>query len=371
MATPNQNLNSKIYLVTGGTGFLGVHLIKLLVSNGAIVRALVRTENCEVSNFLKELGVQFYNGSILDQIALSRASEGVDGIFHLAGLVVHSRNTVSAQAMRETNVNGTINIMRAAAIAKCRVIFASSSGTVGCSLNKNFIGTDDSPYCNEIVKNWPYYVSKIEAETKAKEIAAKENVELVIMRPSMLLGPGDVRFRSTQLILSFVDRKIPFIPSGGISFVDVRDAATCFLRAMIKQGENNPSGKSFLLASCNLSLYEFFELLEKVSGVKKPKFRNISPTIVKIGAKAIGITDKIRGLAQDPNLDPVKAEMATHFWSVDSNLSREFFSFEPIDPMRTLADTVNWIFNNRDIYGRSRLLPDQQPKLSNRLYSKL
>lgn len=83
---------------------------------------------------------------------------------------------------------------------KKKVVYASSSGVVGCSLDSSFCATEDSPYCEEIAANWPYYRGKIEAERDAIAYAEKHGVELMCMRPSMMWGPGDDRFRSTKLV---------------------------------------------------------------------------------------------------------------------------------------------------------------------------
>jgi hypothetical protein len=145
-----------------------------------------------------------------------------------------------------------------------------------------------------------------------QEIADKEGVELVILRPSAMLGPGDARFRSTHTTLSFIDRRIPFVPSGIISFVDVRDVAQCSIVGMVKENKalnwsipapispssssnlssstssssslvssTSPVGKSFLLGSANWTMFEFFDAIERCSGVQKPKLRGIPTSVIK------------------------------------------------------------------------------------------
>jgi nucleoside-diphosphate-sugar epimerase len=81
-----------------------------------------------------------------------------------------------------------------------KVVYASSSGVVGCSLDSTFCATEDSPYCEEIAAHWPYYRGKIEAERDAISYAENYGVELMCMRPSMMWGPGDDRFRCTKLV---------------------------------------------------------------------------------------------------------------------------------------------------------------------------
>uniref|UniRef100_A0A6B2LL93 NAD-dependent epimerase/dehydratase domain-containing protein n=1 Tax=Arcella intermedia TaxID=1963864 RepID=A0A6B2LL93_9EUKA len=158
------------------------------MDSGHKVRIFARTPE---NNYNNE-SVQFYEGSILDEESVLKASEGVDGIFHLAAQVIHSRLPAHADTVRASAVVGTMNVMRAASKVKCRVVYASTSGTVGCSRTPT-TANDSSPYVTEIVKHWPYYMAKIEAEMKAKKFAKEKGVELVIIRPTMMFGPGDDR----------------------------------------------------------------------------------------------------------------------------------------------------------------------------------
>lgn len=238
----------------------------------------------------------------------------------------------------KVNVEGTMNVMEVAHIFKCKVVLASTSGTVGCSKDPNFVAKDDYPYCKNVVKDWPYYDSKIECEIKALEYSQENDVPLVILRPSSMYGPEDYYGRSTGTIKSFLEKRIPFIPPGGISYLDIRDAAKAFATAMVK-GKNR---ETYLLGSKNCSIYEFFDDLEKISGVKKPSLT--LPGIVM--TKATYILDlykrKIKG-QWDQSVDPVKAEMATHWWNIDWEKATKDIDFKPIDPYKTLEDTISWL----------------------------
>ncbi len=80
----------------------------------------------------------------------------------------------------------------------------------------------------DIISRWPYYASKAYQEMAALERFQGKGLRMVIMNPSLLLGPGDDRLSSTKLILDFMARKIGAVPTGGVSFVDARDAARSF-----------------------------------------------------------------------------------------------------------------------------------------------
>eukprot|EP01104_Vermistella_antarctica_P015078 TRINITY_DN4876_c0_g1_i1.p1 TRINITY_DN4876_c0_g1~~TRINITY_DN4876_c0_g1_i1.p1 ORF type:complete len:419 (-),score=92.50 TRINITY_DN4876_c0_g1_i1:87-1343(-) len=367
----------KRYLVTGGTGFLGFHLIPLLLRRGDEVRVLSRNlskdtleadlasaskvvDNLpdDVPDRTSESKLVAVKGSILDMKTLTEAAAGVDGIFHLAGLVMHTRKKEARQQMQDTNVRGTMNVMKASVAAGCRVVYASTSGTVGCSTDAKVVANDRSPYCDSVVGTWPYYSTKIDAEKQARKYAREKAVELVCVRPSMMLGPGDIRFRSSQTVMSFMDRKIPFIPQGGASFVDVRDVAGTCVKAMDSDAKL-VAGKTFLLASMNCSLEEFFEMLSYVTGVNKPCLKNVPLAIAKGGAVLLSSFNSFIG-HDNPNVDPVKAEMASHFWNIDSEAAVVDLSFKPRPPIATLADTVCWLHDNRAQYGHPRVVVKQR-----------
>ena len=242
----------------------------------------------------------------------------------------------------ETNVVGTMNVMRAAHAAGCRrVVYASSSGVVGCSLDPDVVASDSSPYCEEVVQHWPYYVSKIEAEREARAFAAKHDIELVCMRPTMMWGPGDDRYRSTKLVLSFLTRHLPFIPPGGVSWVDVRDVAAAFVNGM----ERGRPGSTYLLGARNCSTFELFNLLQKLSGVPRPAI-SVPSWFARSGATGIDWFNRKIRRNYDASVDPVRAEMGCHFWNISSISAEEDLSFFPRPFQETAKETIDFIRKN-------------------------
>ncbi len=329
-------MKEQTYLVTGGTGFLGSHLVPLILAERNRVRLYCRKAP---ANEDVPAGAEVAVGSLTDVEALTAACRGCEGVFHLAGEVVHSREESGARRMWVTNVEGTECVMKAALAAGCRrVVYASSSGVVGCAGSFGAVATDSSPYCSDIVQYWPYYVSKIEAERRARSFAAASGLELVCMRPTMMWGPGDDRFRSTKLVLSFVTRHLPFIPPGGSSVVDIRDAAQAFLVAMTR----GRSGASYLLGAYNGTMLQLFELLERLTGVPKPAF-SVPGWVARSGAVALDFVNRrVRG-NYDPSVDPVRAEMGCHFWSISSDAARRDLGFSPRPIRVTIADTLSFM----------------------------
>src|SRR5207344_2361457 len=108
-----------------------------------------------------------------------------------------------------------------------------TSGTVAVSRRADDIADEDTPAPVDIIGRWPYYASKLYQEEAARR-ACGDKVELVILNPSLLLGPGDDRLSSTRPVLQFLARDIPVCPSGGLNFVDARDVAALLPVAMAR-----------------------------------------------------------------------------------------------------------------------------------------
>ncbi|MFU8803440.1 MAG: NAD-dependent epimerase/dehydratase family protein, partial [Bradymonadaceae bacterium] len=173
-------------LITGGTGFLGRHLIDALKARGEKnLRVLTRSFDLE----LADLGVEIIEGSLNDADDLAGAVDGVKKVYHLAGRV--ERDLDHAHKMYSLHVDGTRMLLEALKGRKVeKIVVASTSGTVGVGEDPDFMAFDDSPTADLIVKGWPYYLSKIYAERVCEEYIEEHGMPIVIMRPTLLLGPG-------------------------------------------------------------------------------------------------------------------------------------------------------------------------------------
>jgi len=137
-------------------------------------------------------------------------------------------------------------------------------------------------------------------------------------------------------------RRVPFVPSGGLSFVDARDAAAAFVAAM-RVGR---PGAAYLLAAANMSVAEYFKRIETASGVRGPFLPAPAP-LASAGAALITGALGLLGRPPDPSFDPVYAEMGAAFWYADgASAAAElgFGGYRP--PDETLADTVAWLRAN-------------------------
>ena len=322
-------------LITGGTGFLGSHLVRLLVESGA---KNLRVLTTDPPAWLGESGVETIEGSITNADDVRRAVEGVADVYHLAGRV--SRDDGDARQMYAVHVDGTRLLCDAAAAAGGRtIVMATTSGTIAVREQGEETPDERGAVPLDIIGRWPYYASKLYQERAALERFDGAGRRLVILNPSLLLGPGDERLSSTKVVLDFLARKISAVPTGGLSFVDVRDAAAAFPAAM-KAGRH---GERYLLGGPNWTFEKFFGRLERLTKVRAPRL-SLPSKLAVTGSQLIHAFYKQWDKA--PPVEPAAVEMAEYFWYLDSSKAERELGFSPRDPGETLLDTVKYLREN-------------------------
>jgi dihydroflavonol-4-reductase len=332
--SPGGAATSAITLVTGGTGFLGTHLLRLLAAEGrepARVRVLVQAAP---PPWLRALGVEIVTGSVTSADDVARALDGVGAVYHLAGLVSHL--PADAHRMYAVHVEGTRLVCEAAArVGVRRIVMASTSGTIAISRRADDRADEETPTPIELVTRWPYYASKLYQEEAARR-ACGDRVELVTLNPSLLLGPGDDRLSSTRPILQFLARDIALMPAGGLSVVDARDVAALLPVAM----ERGTAGARYLVGAVNWTFAELFGRLERLTKIAAPKVK-ISGELPFWASRAQA--SLFRQLGRRVPVEPQSVEMAQYFWYFDSGKAARDLGFVPRDPADTLRDTVTYI----------------------------
>ncbi|MBC7544633.1 MAG: NAD-dependent epimerase/dehydratase family protein [Candidatus Sericytochromatia bacterium] len=325
-------------LITGATGFLGRHVLQTMAAAGSAGRALAlvrKRSEWEAMAWTQELGgVDTLEGTVtgLDSSHLPESVGRLTGILHLAAVVHHSRR--GAEAMWQTNVEGTLNMVRLAAAHRCRMIFVSTSGVVGSFDTLAEAADEEAPFCEARVSRWPYYASKVAAEKAARALANDLGVELIFLRPPVLLGPGDHRFRSSSNIIRYLRRRLPVVFPGGMHFADIRDVSQAILTVL-----DHPSPRPiYHLPGAASELDTFFRWIAQAVG-REPDWRTV-PSRLAWGA---AVLNQWLGSTLSFLPDPVVIEMGSSYWGLKSLYAAEELGYQSRPPQETLTDTIAWL----------------------------
>ncbi len=326
--------SEKKILITGGTGFLGTHLVRQFLDAGA---KNLRVMASSVPAWMTDLGVEPFAGSVTRKEDVAKATKNCEAIYHLAGKVSFSYD--GAAQMNRIHVEGTRLLCEAAKENKVKnFILASSSGTSAIT-DDGEITDETYPQPVEILSKWAYYASKYYQEKTALRAFQDKGERLVILNPSLLLGAGDERLSSTKVVLDFMAKKLPITPTGGLNFVDARDAATAFLNAL----EKGRHGERYLLGAVNWTVAEFFARLERLTGVSAPVFK--VPKVFAIAGSNF-ISSLYKTFERRAPFEASEVEMGEYFWYFDSSKAAEELGFTAREPQETLLDTIKYLREN-------------------------
>jgi len=322
--------------VGGATGFLGAHLVRVLKEQGHEL-VLASRSGGEVE------GLPVQAVDVLDAAAVAESARGCQGAFLATGKV--SRDRGAGEELHRAHVLGTRGALaglRNAGVG--RVVVASTSGTVAVSSDAAHIADESSQVPLSLVAMWPYYRTKLYAEREALEANSPE-FEVVLVNPSLLLGPGDLRESSTGDVRRFLERAIPAVPGGGVAFVDVRDAA----QGMWLAFERGRAGERYLLNAKNMSVAAFFQRLERITGVKAPALHMPRSRPLAIGVNRL-FSKALRAIGGQPPVDEVSVEMAQYYWYCSSNKAERELGFSARDPGETLRETVADLIERKVVF---------------------
>jgi dihydroflavonol-4-reductase len=326
--------------VTGASGFIGANLVHELVARGHGVKTLLRPNADERG--LAGVDFQRVPGDLLDRQLLEREIAGCDWCFHVAASYQLWMRDYAP--MYQANVEGTRNVLEAAGKAGCaRIVYTSTVGCIGLpkKVDGKFTPTDERNLATEAQITNHYKRSKFQAEQVALELAQK-GLPIVIVNPSAPVGPRDVKPTPTgQLILDFLNRKLPAYLDTGLNWVHVRDVAIGHILA----AEKGRLGERYILGSAdgNWTMQEMLSVLEEITGLPAPKMR--VPYWVALAAAHVDET--ISGLTGKPPKAPLAGvRMAKYkMWFNPAKAIREL-GLPQSPPKQALADAAEWFRAN-------------------------
>lgn len=283
-------------LVTGASGFVGGHVARALVAAGAAVRVLLR--NTSFTESLHGLNVERCYGDLRDPASLRFAVARCETVFHVAA--DYRLWVPNPQAMHAVNVDGTANLLDAAAEAGVkRIVYTSTVGCMGWP--KGGEPADESTPVSVKDMNGHYKRSKFLAEQAALE-RARRGAPIVIVNPTAPVGEGDWKPTPTgKIILDFVQGRMPAYLDTGLNLVDVRAVAAGHLAA----AEHGRIGERYLLGDRNMKFREILEVLGRFCGRRPPRLR-IPWTVAYLAALAEDVVARVTGREPRAPLEGVK-----------------------------------------------------------------
>lgn len=252
----------KLAFLTGGTGFIGANLVRLLLQEGYVVRALVRPTS-RLDN-LRSLDVELVKGDLNDP-NLWQQMVGCQCLFHVAAH--YSLWQADREALYRYNVLGTRNVLAAARQAGIeRTVYTSSVAAIGVGAPGMIVDETYQSPLDELVGH--YKKSKFLAEQEAMQ-AAGTGQDVVVVNPSTPIGPWDIKPTPTggDIILRFLRRQMPAYIETGLNFIDVRDVARGHLAAL----ERGRAGDRYILGHQNLTLKALLDQLAELTGINAPQ----------------------------------------------------------------------------------------------------
>jgi dihydroflavonol-4-reductase len=248
-------------LVTGGTGFVGSHLVRCLIKRGAAVRCLTRRSS--LLNNLNDLPVEICYGDLRDADSVRACMKDCRTVFHCAA--DYRLYAKDPDELYRSNVEGTRNVMQAAFDnAVERVIYTSTVGALG--LHEDGTPADEKTpvVIDDMIGH--YKRSKFLAEREAESWAAR-GLPVVIVNPSTPVGEMDIKPTPTgKIIVDFLRGKMFGFVDTGMNLIDVKDCAEGHILA----AEKGQPGEKYILGNRNLTLKEIFDALSKITGIKSP-----------------------------------------------------------------------------------------------------
>jgi dihydroflavonol-4-reductase len=322
--------------VTGASGFIGANLVHELVRQGHQVKALLRPGSDRRG--LEGAEYEAVPGDITDEESVRKGADGCDWCFHVAAS--YHLWLRDYRPMYAANVDGTRTVLTAAARAGCgRIVYTSTVGCIGVPqpVRGHVLPSDESTPVSEGQMSNHYKLSKWKAEQVACELVRK-GLPIIIVNPSAPVGPRDVKPTPTgQVIVDFLNRKMPAYLDTGLNYVHVRDVALGHILA----AERGALGERYILGSTagNWTMREAFAVLEEITGVPAPKHR--IPYCVALGAAYAN--EALSLLTNQPPKAPLAGvRMAKYKMFFNPAKAIRDLGLPQTPPRQALADAVQW-----------------------------
>lgn len=320
--------------VTGGTGFVGANVVRLLQQQGYEIRALVRPQS--VLDNLAGLDLEWVKGSLNDP-DLSSKMAGCQVLFHIAAH--YSLWQADRQQLYHSNVLGTRHVLAAAQQAGIeRTVYTSSVAAIGTEKSGKIVDESHQTPVSELIGH--YKKSKYWAEQEAHQ-AVKKGQDIVIVNPSTPIGSWDIKPTPTgDIILRFLRRQMPAYVNTGLNLIAVQDVAWGHLLAL----EKGRTGDRYILGHQNLTLKDILAQLSQITGLKAPQYT------IPLGIPlAIAWIEEflLAPLGYKPSVPLDGVRMSQHTMYYDSSKAIKELGLPQSPIYQALQEAVTWFQNSK------------------------
>ena len=319
--------DNALILVTGGTGFIGSYLIRLLIKNGYRVRALRRAGS--PMDLVQEVAdrVEWVEADVTDIVALEDAFTGVTHVCHCAAMVsFHPRDV---QRMMNINVEGTANVVNLCLhFGVQKLVHVSSIAAFGRS--KVRPNLDENCKWIQSKGNSRYAISKYQSEQEVWRGDA-EGLPVAIVNPSVVLGSGFWNVGSGRIFKQLYDG-LKFWSVGSTGFVDVRDVVQFMLLLL----ESDIRGERYILNAQNIPFRDLFFMAADAIGAKRP-FIKVTPLLAQVAWRVEWLKEKITGAEPVVTKESATASVSSYFYANEKSRTVPGFSYRPLE--QTVRET--------------------------------
>lgn len=319
-------------MVTGGTGFVGSHIIAELIQNGHQARLLVRKPG-RVPLALEPFGItniEVVKGDVTDQSTVEEAADGCDATIHCGS--VYSLDPRTADEINKTNVLGTETVIKVAHnMGHDPIIHVSSFvALIGekCAIL--------SPASEPGTPKGVYFNSKAKSDAVARTFQ-EEGVPVVITYPGSVWGPNDPHLgESCQMVTSILKRLWTVTPKGIVPITDVRDLAK--LHTAIIKKEHGP--RRYIAPATNVSVKQAMAIISSITGRNLPNI-SLPPRMLLGPMKALDILQRYLSFRFPVNFQAAYCVGLAS--TMDDSTTRNEFGIKPISLEKTFTDTIVWM----------------------------
>ena len=316
-------------LVTGGNGFIGQHLVASLIKRGDHVRILDLAPSRRAGR-----RAEFVQGSVLDEEIVWRAMHGIDRVYHLAA-IAHLW-APQRHEFDDVNARGTEIVMATAKERGVSRVLHCSSETVLLAGARGQATIDEAAAATPEQAPGPYTRSKLLAERAARD-AAERGLDVVIVNPTVPIGPNDFDFTPPAAMLAhFLTQPVHVYLNGMFNLVDVRDVAAGMLLAL----EGGRAGERYILGGENVSLRQLLGSLDILCGRKRMKIGIPGPVALLAASLCEWAATCISHRRPVATAEGVR--LALRSAALDDGKARREFGYSSRPVKQALADFVAW-----------------------------